>query len=475
MVTAVKQIENVVRMQNIIDICDNSLVYDKQYDSAISFVKRAYAQQAAPNVLESKEFFYGRFVMQLFKDGKIDGKPNMYDPRLAAMSAAPGDSLSKIKLFVAVVYIPELHFVPFPKKDDYKAIQDIALNGGLFLSYVYLLNGGTVPTHGDNVLVSFGNMCNRTQGIFEHPEVEGAGAASGAPGMIMMSGLKGFACPTPSIKTPKPKKSKNTKSTKKDAKGATKKEKKKVTSKPKKPSKKEVNKQTPAKKTMKQPPCPLPFGAVGTPLAWVRIQGNPRVHLRTYKGPGVQYGTAKLQAWLNGLTSVPGGNNVANMPGLANMAPGYRVGDVSRINGGTWPPPPRNSQHKTHQSGIDCDISIPKINGGMSIAPSKLPGGWGFKSLRPNEIDIESCLMFLVYTMKHAKQIIWDPGHIEVAKAAAQSLVKSGHPLMTRAVYRKLFVGSGHVVRFLDGHANHFHVQMKGPGVGDKNGNGRLD
>jgi len=257
---------DVVVMQNIIDISDDNLVYDKQYDSPLSLMKRVATKIAAPNVTRYQKQWVGVFLKHYFKDGKIDGKPNMYDPRLAAKAAAPGDSLGKMKLFVAVVYIPELHKgITQPAKDDEEAIGNLAKNGGLFLCEKYLLNGGTIPTYGDNVWVTYANLINRTGGRFLLPEVEGAGAKSGGflagaiPGFP--PGVSPFRCGPSRIKTPKPKKSKNTKTTKKSAKAPAKKEKKKVTSKPKKPSKKEVNKQTPAKKAKaKRVPCPAPQG-----------------------------------------------------------------------------------------------------------------------------------------------------------------------------------------------------------------------
>jgi len=254
-------------MQNVLDISDDDIIYDKQDDSAVSFIKRVAARDASPNVFHEMSGWWGMFLYHGFKDGKIDGKPNMWNPRYAAMSAARAESLGKLKCFVAVVWIPELHGpVKYaPLKEDLKSIKKHANNGGIFKCEKYLLNGGAIPTYGDNVFVTFENLSNRTGGIFKHPEVEGAGAKSGGflagaiPGYP--PGVSPFRCGPSRIKTPKPKKSKNTKTTKKSAKAPAKKEKKKVTSKPKKPSKKEVNKQTPAKKAKaKRVPCPAPQG-----------------------------------------------------------------------------------------------------------------------------------------------------------------------------------------------------------------------
>ena len=243
--------------KNIIDISDDSMCYDKQYDNPMSFIKRVLARASSPNVLRGKQLFYGQFITQLFgPDGKIDGKDNMWDPTLAGMSMADGESLGKMKIFVCIVYIPELQFMPFPLKDDWKAIEQIALNGGTFKSFTYLYNGGAIPQYNDTVLVSFGDPSNRSEGWFEYPEVEGAGggsgfsgpsggAAGGPGGGSYRGGGPAFMCKAGRPKTPKPKQSKNTKTTKT---GDTKKETKAVTGKPKKPSKEETNKQTPAKK-----------------------------------------------------------------------------------------------------------------------------------------------------------------------------------------------------------------------------------
>jgi len=472
-----KQNDTTVINKNVIDISNDSLIYDKHYDNPISFAKKVIARTSSPSAFKGKQLYYGQFITQLYNDGNIDGKPNMWDLALAARSRVGGESLGKIKIFVCIVFIPELQFLPFPLKDDWEAIEQIALNGGMFKSYTYLLNGGAIPQYNDTVLVSFGDPNNRTEGWFEYPEVEGAapgaGSGGGSFGQYHGGGSQGFLCKASEPKTPKPKQSKNTKTTaaSQAVLPANKKE-KNVTDKPKKPSKQAVESQTPAKKTSPQTPCPAPFGAISGPLAWVRISGGTRVHLRAFTGKGIQYGTAKMQAWLRGMNSIPGGLRVSDMPGLSNLASGWRVGEVSRINPGPW----HGTKHKTHQSGIDCDISIPKINGGMSIAASsRQPGGWGFSRIKASQLDMESCLLFLRYTMNHAKQIIWDPDHIEAAKAAAQFKVNSQQQGWTQAIWNKLFKGRGHVVRWLSGHANHFHVQIKGPGLNDRRGNGQAD
>lgn len=279
-----KQNDTTVINKNVIDISNDSLIYDKHYDNPISFAKKVLARTSSPSAFKGKQLYYGQFITQLYEDGNIDGMPNMWDLGLAARSRVGGESLGKIKIFVCIVYIPELQFSPFPLKDDWEAIEQIALNGGIFKSYTYLLNGGAIPQYNDTVLVSFGDPNNRTEGWFEYPEVEGSAAGKQGGGVTGGGGPRGpaggkyrgggpaFMCKGKTPKTSKPKQSKNTKTTKT---GDTKKEKKAVTNKPKKPSKEEVSKQTPAKKTVAQPACPAP------------LKPQPSYPIGKGKGPGV--------------------------------------------------------------------------------------------------------------------------------------------------------------------------------------------
>jgi len=259
-----KQNDTTVINKNVIDISNDSLIYDKHYDNPISFAKKVIARTSSPSAFKGKQLYYGQFITQLYNDGNIDGKSNMWDLGLAARSRVGGESLGKIKMFVCVVFIPELQFSPFPLKDDWEAIEQIALNGGIFKCEKYLLSGGAIPQYNDIVLVSFGDPNNRTEGRFEYPEVEGASAGAAGAAGGGGPGAPGYRGGGPAHmckkgrkpKTPKPKQSKNTKTT---AAGDTKKEKKAVTKKPKKPNKEETNKQAPAKKTIVQPACPAPL------------------------------------------------------------------------------------------------------------------------------------------------------------------------------------------------------------------------
>jgi len=170
--------QNQVQLKNFIDISDDTIVYNRDTDNPISFVKSVVAQAATPNVFRTKKEFYGRFIMQLYEDnsaGKTGGA--MFDPMLAAMRAATGEAaaVDQMKIFVCIVHVEELQNYPMPLQEDWELIRKIASNGGIFKAYAY---AGETPNYGDNVLVSFNDPTTRTEGIFINPLV---GGASGAP------------------------------------------------------------------------------------------------------------------------------------------------------------------------------------------------------------------------------------------------------------------------------------------------------
>tara|TARA_R110000824_G_scaffold197409_11_gene380868 strand:- start:16430 stop:17980 length:1551 start_codon:yes stop_codon:yes gene_type:complete len=167
-------------LKNILDISDDTILYDSLYDNPISFIKNTAAARATPNVFRTRKKFYGRFIAQLYANGSA-GKEgdSMWDGVMAALKRASGESTQKMELFVAVVYVEELQSFSFPKENDFAAIHKIASNGGIFKSYVY---SGEIPKYGDNVLVSFNDPASRTEGIFEHPLVGGAAAGAIGPG-----------------------------------------------------------------------------------------------------------------------------------------------------------------------------------------------------------------------------------------------------------------------------------------------------
>ncbi len=170
--------QGTARLKNISDLADDRLIYDSVYENPISFVKKVAQQAATPNIFRNKTHFYGRFITQLYKDGSA-GKTGdvMWDPILASMAASGGESaaLNNLKVFVCIVHIEELHHDPMPAANDFNAMRKIATNGGIFKSYNYQ---GAVPAYGDPVLVTYGDLSTRTEGLFLEPLV---GGASGAP------------------------------------------------------------------------------------------------------------------------------------------------------------------------------------------------------------------------------------------------------------------------------------------------------
>ena len=266
-------------------------------------------------------------------------------------------------------------------------------------------------------------------------------------------------------------------------------------------------------------PCAPLLNANGQPvltgeaaLAWGPIRGGPRVHVRPMRGTFKQYGTAKLQAFLDGLNNIPGGEDIQNRPYMQAPAgkeqpqykPGWYVGDCSRKVPGPTP------GHVSHMSGIGFDLTIPRKNGGMTMSyRSRKTGKWGYtsrgvvfqnKSVVPRteydqrllangfDVDWNSCMQFLLYCIPWCKSIIWYTPHIKFAKNLAQDLVTRGAPGWTEEAYKRLFVtekingrrrrrlcshsgcpGTGAVC-----HASHFHIRLAGPGLFDTNGNERL-
>ena len=170
--------QGTARLKNIGDLSDDTFVYDSVYENPISLVKKITQHVATPNIFRTKSHFYGRFLTMLYKDGS-GGKTgsSMWDPILASMARSGGESagLAQMKLFVCIVHIEELHHDPMPANEDWDSMRKIATNGGIFKSYTYT---GQIPNYGDPVLVTYGDLATRTEGMFLEPLV---GGASGAP------------------------------------------------------------------------------------------------------------------------------------------------------------------------------------------------------------------------------------------------------------------------------------------------------
>ena len=184
-----------------------------------------------------------------------------------------------------------------------------------------------------------------------------------------------------------------------------------------------------------------------------------------------------MQAFLNGLATVPWGEDI---PSDKYQGPGWYVGDVSKTFGGDYHP------HSSHQSGIDVDLAIPNIRAGRRMMSLFTRGShriWGFKTITADQVDMESTLAFLRYCVEwggggKTKYILWDRTHINKAKELARNKVSAGQ--WPQSVWDVLFKGGGtgwryrtpQIIKHQGGHANHFHIRLKGGGPGDPTGRG---
>jgi len=163
-------------LKNTLDVPDDTVLFDPINDNPISFFKNVLAARATPNTFRTRKMFYGRFITHLYADGSAGKSGNgMWDDVIAAYKRAGAESTQEMKLFVAIVHIPELQSYQFPEKEDWDTIHKVASNGGVFKSYVY---SGQIPKYGDNVLVSFADPETRSEGVFEYPLVGGAPVVS---------------------------------------------------------------------------------------------------------------------------------------------------------------------------------------------------------------------------------------------------------------------------------------------------------
>ena len=158
------------RLKNLVDLPDDTVLFNAGSENPISFVKNVVARAATPNTFRTRKQFYGRFITQLYEDGSA-GKTGhaMFDHTIASIKAAGGEaaSIDQMKLFVCVVHVEELQHYPFPAPEDWDAIQKIASGGGIFKSFTY---AGLRPNYGDNVLVAFADPATRADGMFLHPD-----------------------------------------------------------------------------------------------------------------------------------------------------------------------------------------------------------------------------------------------------------------------------------------------------------------
>ena len=181
-------------VRNVLDIPDDTIIYDSITDHPASFIKKVVAKTAAPNSFRTRKEFYGKFLTVL--EGAADSSC-MFDPILAAMKSNGQDTATDAGLFVCLVWVQELSPLACPAKDDFDGYKRVADNGGVFKSYFYA--GNRAMEYGEDVLVSFMDPATRKEGVFVGPlkggapqGVAGAGGAGGGPGGGSGGGSGGF-------------------------------------------------------------------------------------------------------------------------------------------------------------------------------------------------------------------------------------------------------------------------------------------
>ena len=168
-------------IKNVLDVSDDVILHDPLYENPISFIKNVVGARAIPNSFRTRKQFYGRYITRLYENGQAGKEGDgMWDAVLSAIKSGASESIQETEIFVCVVHVEELQSFPFPAENDFKAIERIARNGGIFKSYTYALAGGEPPAYGDICLVSFNDPESRTEGMFEHPLAKGASSGPSA-------------------------------------------------------------------------------------------------------------------------------------------------------------------------------------------------------------------------------------------------------------------------------------------------------
>tara|TARA_R110002110_G_scaffold380898_1_gene591739 strand:+ start:13 stop:762 length:750 start_codon:yes stop_codon:yes gene_type:complete len=176
---------------------------------------------------------------------------------------------------------------------------------------------------------------------------------------------------------------------------------------------------------------------------YIRKRGNKRY-----------FGTPQMKEVMRDLSDAAGG--------------GWYIGDISQYGGG------KISGHESHQAGIDADISLPLIGGGMSI---KMGGGgkqkdFSFRNIKPEDLDYDRAFEFLLKVAPRAKAVYLDQGFFEGLKAKAKELLDKGLISQTQA-NRTVFGWKDkkgrrrapilQVARKGDTHhRDHFHIRLRG-------------
>ena len=227
---------------------------------------------------------------------------------------------------------------------------------------------------------------------------------------------------------------------------------------------------------------PSPMFGAGS-VEWVQIDTShlSRVHCRANTRLPA-HAVAKTQNYINGLQNVPGGENIAGMRKMQSSivsgvppatAPGWYIGDVSK------PWPGRFAGHRSHQTGIGFDLTIPMENGGMTMkyvhsSRASKKYGWQFDwsrvAKRPPtleefeaqettgaaileleedlwnkgfRLDWGSIMQFLKYSAPFCTFIFWYNPHITMARRLAIDMAKNNQDGWTLDLVGKLFGRGG--------------------------------
>ncbi len=131
------------------------------------------------------------------------------------------------------------------------------------------------------------------------------------------------------------------------------------------------------------------------------------------------------------------------------------IGDLSRRGGGML------SGHRSHRGGRDADIGIYQLNGRQH------PGG--FRSLTPDEIDLEINLFFIrtLLDSGDVERILLDQSLIRGLRryaiesgAMSEEQARATFLLPEDGLVGSLFALHG-VVHHVPGHDNHFHIRVR--------------
>ena len=278
--------------------------------------------------------------------------------------------------------------------------------------------------------------------------------------------------------------------------------------------------------------------------------GPTNIWFRRQFGNNFQHGVPRMQEFFNGLAAATplagsdinnGGNKIIIEPGATSarsgavpyvFKPGWYIGDVARSTGGPYGGspdsyrPPRAAGscgtdnwclHRSHQSGIDVDMSIPQLvdernvplrrgalrdsgRHGMSIVRRATRSAWRFrwlrgKVVRTHNIDVVANLQFLIYCVDFCDDpsgrkrsgrttggAFLDQPLITHLKQEAQKVradpSHSLHGKLTENIFKRIFGGGGKrgFLKHVPGHDDHYHIRLNTIGFNDKSGDpGKID